>query len=152
MITVNYRQGTPTPQGLAEAREHNLPLEANTPQIPRSLTPENRSSVSLANMRVSTVDPTTSTKRTSWISKIPGISWIRRHLSYGSDELFVLAQRVLPHHTFSRLFGMLSNCRVPFIKNLLINTFIGFTTSTWKKPDGIRQGSSNPLMISLPEN
>ncbi|MGI9210914.1 MAG: archaetidylserine decarboxylase [Methylococcaceae bacterium] len=38
--------------------------------------------------------------------------------------LFVTVQHVLPHHWLSRLLGHLTRCRVPLIKNTLIQGFI----------------------------
>lgn len=40
------------------------------------------------------------------------------------QRLFILAQYLLPHHLVSRLVGLLAECRVVWLKNLLIKAFI----------------------------
>lgn len=39
-------------------------------------------------------------------------------------SLFILVQHLLPQHLLSRLIGKLAQCRVPWLKNLLITRFI----------------------------
>ncbi len=40
------------------------------------------------------------------------------------DRLFVFLQYLLPHHLISRLAGCLAECRVPWVKNTFIKTFV----------------------------
>ena len=40
------------------------------------------------------------------------------------QRLFILAQYLTPHHLLSRLIGHLAECRLPWLKNNLINWFI----------------------------
>ncbi len=40
------------------------------------------------------------------------------------DKLFALIQYPLPHHLISRLVGQFAECRIPWLKNLLIKAFI----------------------------
>lgn len=40
------------------------------------------------------------------------------------DKLFAQVQYPLPHHLISRLVGCLAECRIPWLKNLLIEQFI----------------------------
>jgi len=40
------------------------------------------------------------------------------------QTLFLLLQQLLPQHALSRLVGRLADCRVPWLKNLLIRRFI----------------------------
>ncbi|MBB3102492.1 archaetidylserine decarboxylase [Azomonas macrocytogenes] len=42
------------------------------------------------------------------------------------DRLFILSQYVLPHHLISRLVGGLAECRVRWLKNILIRAFIRY--------------------------
>ena len=40
------------------------------------------------------------------------------------QSLFIASQYLLPHHTLSRLVGLLAECRAPWLKNRLISAFI----------------------------
>ena len=40
------------------------------------------------------------------------------------DTAFIILQYLLPQHLLSRLVGKLAECRLPWLKNLLIRRFI----------------------------
>lgn len=40
------------------------------------------------------------------------------------DKPFIFLQNIVPHHALSRMVGILAETKVPWLKNLLINTFI----------------------------
>jgi len=40
------------------------------------------------------------------------------------DQLFLASQYLAPHHLLSRLYGVAAECRVPVVKNWMINAFI----------------------------
>jgi phosphatidylserine decarboxylase len=40
------------------------------------------------------------------------------------EQLFICSQYLAPHHLISRLFGGAANCRLPAVKNWMIDTFI----------------------------
>ncbi|MCL6270165.1 archaetidylserine decarboxylase [Sansalvadorimonas sp. 2012CJ34-2] len=123
-VTGSYSPGGAIPLPSTPSAEQKKNQSVTTQTSLKSTQSTETPRTVLADTTVTETKPTASVKKTSWITKIPGINWLRQRLSHGSDKLFVLAQKALPHHTFSRLFGLFANCRIPFLKNLFINSFI----------------------------
>ena len=71
------------------------------------------------------------------------------------QTLFLLLQQLLPQHALSRLVGRLADCRVPWLKNLLIRRFIAaygvnMQEAQAEAPEAARQANWLPVKAGEP--